>query len=242
MDVVYLFIEDIENDSEELRYSLRSLKNLPHGKVFIVGEKPHWATNVVHIPVAQTKTKPENVKMNLTAAVNSPDISADFVLMNDDFFVMRPVTEMPTLSFGTMREVIAQYDVRYPEGSDYINRMRQLYGVLKERGFTRPLSYELHVPMVLNKQNILQLRTETEDQPIYQFRTYYGNRFVLGGTTIKDVKVFLNPIHNDPEYNNNPDEYLKNAHFLSATGGSFKHGKPGDFIRASFPKKSPYEN
>ena len=57
MDIVYLIKVDPENDSEELRYSLRSLKNIPHQKVILVGEKPEWVTNVEFIPVAQTKTK-----------------------------------------------------------------------------------------------------------------------------------------------------------------------------------------
>ena len=39
-DVVYCVKDDPDN--EELRYSLRSLKNLPHQKVWIYGGGPKW--------------------------------------------------------------------------------------------------------------------------------------------------------------------------------------------------------
>ena len=40
LDVVYCVKELITN--EELRYSLRSLRNLPHRKVWIFGGCPKW--------------------------------------------------------------------------------------------------------------------------------------------------------------------------------------------------------
>ncbi|MES2630541.1 MAG: hypothetical protein V4611_01150 [Patescibacteria group bacterium] len=240
MDVVYVVKYDPENNSEELRYSLRSLKNLPHGNVVIVGEKPDWVTNVTYIPVAQTKTKRENVTMNLLAAINSELVSDDFMLMNDDFFIMKELSEMPILNFGPLADVIAYYNHRYPEGSEYISNMTKLYNLLIERGNERPMSYELHTPMILNKKNVQSLYTEPKE-PFYQFRTYYGNFFNIGGTSVRDVKVFTEPQHNDARYNSNPREYLEGQTFLSVTGGSFKRGVPGDFVREKLNEKSIYE-
>lgn len=241
MDVVYLFKEDTENNSEELRYSLRSLKNVPHGKVFIAGEKPDWATNVIHIPVVQSKTKSENWGMNMSAAVRSRQVFENFIMMNDDFFIMKPMTKVPNLHFGNMKQVIALYDKRYPDGSDYILNMKKLYEMLTMRGYSNPISYELHIPMIINKQNVIQLYKDVANEPLYQFRTFYGNYFAIGGTPVNDVKVFLDSAHNDPDYNSNPMEYLKKQAFLSATGGSFKRGLVGNFVRNSFPEKSMYE-
>ncbi len=240
MDIVYLFKEDPGNNSEELRYSLRSLKNIPHNKVFIVGEKPAWAVNVEYIPVPQSGTKRQNVKRNRYAAVNSELLSDDFILMNDDFFFMKPISSMPTLNFGRIEDVLRQYNDRYPEGSDYIATMTQQYDMLRERGFTDPMSYELHMPMVLNKHKVRRIHQETDVLPP-QFRTYYGNLYAIGGETVPDVKVFLEPAHNDPAYTSNPAGYLEAQTFLSATGGSFKRGLPGEFVRSRFPEKSQYE-
>jgi hypothetical protein len=240
MDIVYLVKEDHENDSEELRCSLRSLKNIPHGKVFIVGEKPAWVKNVGYIAVEQSRTKNENVGNNMKAAVWSEAISDDFILMNDDFFFMKPVANMPTLNFGLMRNVIEDYNGRYPEGSDYIANMTHLYDELRRRGIDEPLSFELHMPMMLNRKKVQQLYEKVTDR-LYQFRSFYGNYFGIQGETIPDVKIFLDDDHNAVEYKNNPDAYLKSQTFLSATGGSFKKGRAGEFIRSAFPEKSDYE-
>lgn len=240
MDIVYTIKHDPENNSEELRYSLRSLKNIPHDKVIIVGEKPDWVTNVTYIPVPQNLTKHQNVRNNFIAAVTSDEVSEDFILMNDDFFFMKPVPEMPNLHFGPMDEVIRQYEARYPEGTQYIDTMKALYRVLREKGIEHPISYELHVPMVISKQKARHLYLEVKER-LYQFRTYYGNYFNIGGTQTPDVKVFVDPAHNAPEYNENPLAYLEMQTFLSATGGSFKRELVGEFVKSKFPEKSEYE-
>lgn len=57
MDIVYLVKECRIN--EELTYSLRSLVNLPHDKVFLVGGCPTNIdkTKITHIPTLQGNNK-----------------------------------------------------------------------------------------------------------------------------------------------------------------------------------------
>lgn len=241
MDIVYLVKNDDENDSEELRYSLRSLKNIPHNKVFIVGEKPNWATNVTYLPVLQNETKNVNVSKNLHTAAQSELISDNFILMNDDFFFMKQIDSMPNVNFGPAVEVIEQYRKRYPKGSGYIDSMIAQHNQLNELGIHNSKSYELHVPMVIDRNNLKELFSENNRTPRYQFRTFYGNYYNVGGETIPDVKVFLNQEQNSPEYIKNPLAYLENQTFLSATGGSFKRGLVGEFVRKKFQEKSDYE-
>lgn len=241
MDIVYMLKVDPENDTEELRYSLRSLRNIPHGRVFIVGEKPEWVNNITHIPVTQNLTKGENVAKNMRAAAESPEISEDFILMNDDFFFMKKLDALPAMNFGRMADVIDMYDRRYPEGSDYISNMKNLYALLKEMGYANPISYELHAPMVFNKQKLLRMFTDTKGR-FYQARSYYGNLYGdAPGKTVADVKVFLDPVQNDPAYNNDPRGYLDRQVLLSATGGAFKKGYVGQYIRSALSDKSIYE-
>jgi hypothetical protein len=240
-DIVYLFKADPENDSEDLRYSLRSLRNFLHNKVIIAGEKPGWARNIIHIPIAQTKTKGKNWTMNLHAAASSEFVSDDFVMMNDDFFINNPIAEIPNINLGPMDQVVADYKTRYPEGTPYITNMVALYNVLLQKGYNDPVSYELHTPMMLNKRRVLELRDLMAKEPLYQYRTFYGNYFGIGGTAVKDVKVFRNPQHNDPLYIADPDAYLREQVFLSTTGGEFKNGAAGYYIKNRFSEKSPYE-
>lgn len=242
MDIVYFVKLDPENDSEELRYSLRSLSNIPHGKVFIVGEKPDWVINVDYIPVPQSGSKNENVSTSLRTAVESNLISNDFILMNDDFFVMKKIAALPMLNFGYMKDIIQSYDARYRKSTRYIEAMKSLYDALVAKGFSHPISYELHIPMAINRQRAQKVFNEARSERIYQFRSYYGNCFGIGGEAVSDVKIFIDSIHNHPEFERSPDTYLQSQTFLSSTGGAFKRGRAGDYIRDSFPDRSVYES
>lgn len=243
IDIVYPVKHDVENNSEELRYSLRSLKNIPHGKVFISGEKPDWIKNVVYIPVSQDMTKYENVENNIISAISDPRLSENFILMNDDMFIMRHMSALPCMNFGSMDDVIEAYERRYPEGSSYIDKMKHCSEVLKAMGVKNPICYELHTPMMFNKYKMLEMYKTADGgfNSMAMRRSHYGNLYGVGGVRCEDVKIFLEPRNSPPLYNVNPQKYLDEQAFLSATGGAFKKGYLGDYIRSKFPEKSIYE-
>ena len=240
MDFVYLLKHDEENDSEEFRYSLRSLRNISHDKIVVIGDNPKWLKNVLHIPVAQNKTKHENVNANIKTAIHDSRISDEFVLMNDDFFIMKPIDTIKPLHFGNMQEVIDHYRERYQEDTPYIQSMIQAKGLLESHGYKNPYSYELHMPMVMQRSKLKELY-EKYNGRLYQFRSYYGNYAQIGGDKVADTKIFLDARHNDEQFNKNPKKYLASQQYLSATGGAFKKGIVGEFIRDAFAEKSPYE-
>lgn len=242
MDIVYVNKNNLENNSEELQLSLRSIKNLPHDKVYIVGEVPEWAKNVIHVDVPQNTNKQDNVRRNLETAIKHADISDDFILMNDDFFVMKPVTVSELdVNMGYMKDVIAKYDQRYPEGTEYIASMKKLFEMLINKGYENPISFELHVPMIINRKRAQDFLKYLNGDRMYQFRSYYGNFAGLSGQTINDVKVFIDNVHNDDDYIRHPEQYLQSQKLLSATGGSFSKSIVGPFIRNIFTVKSEYE-
>src|SRR4051812_33004749 len=91
-----VYVNKVDEVNEELRYSLRSIaKNLPHAEVWVTGYPPPWVRNVRSIDVERPKgwTKYTSSTDNLRAAVEHPELPDDCLLMNDDFFVLRPVTE-----------------------------------------------------------------------------------------------------------------------------------------------------
>ena len=103
-DVVYFVRKGDQN--EELRYSLRSLVNLPHRKVWIVGHTPAWVTGVESIPGNVFREKWWNVVDNLRLA--ALHVKAEqFVVMNDDIFLMRPPSLAPCYR-GPLVEQIAR--------------------------------------------------------------------------------------------------------------------------------------
>ena len=60
MDIVYVVGENERNES--LKYSLRSLKNIPHDDVYIIGHKPAWVKNVKYVNrIQRVRNKFQNI-------------------------------------------------------------------------------------------------------------------------------------------------------------------------------------
>lgn len=229
MDIVYLVKDCTEN--EELTYSLRSLVNIPHDRVFIVGGCPRNidTSKVIHFPILQTDTKYKNTTNNLKLICNQDNLSEDFILFNDDFFILKPIQiEELNICRGTVREVLKEYKNKYGFNS-YIEGMEQTSIFLNDLGIKDVLSYELHIPMVMNKTNVLKMFSLPfiKCLNVLHKRTMYGNLFHKNSKPMKDVKVL--------DFNTKV-EYDK---FLSCSdSGWFIICK---YIRNLFPDKSIYE-
>lgn len=233
MDIVYLVKNCVIN--EELTYSLRSLSNLPHNRIFIVGG---ISTNlnqskVIYRPFLQGADKFANTTNGLKYICQDKDLSDDFILMNDDFFILKPITDPINelnLCRGTIQEVIQEIGHRYETGSPYLTGMKQTHIYLRDLGYSKPLSYELHVPMVINKKCFLALFSLPYIETIRKghIRSIYGNTYLNDSQKIKDVKVhrdFYTPIGSDK--------------FLSTEDNSWPSVKK--YLERIFPEKSPYE-
>jgi hypothetical protein len=87
IDVVYTIGNGSKWNNNELRYSLRSLETygVGLGRVFVVGYKPDWLINVVHIPMSDTYryNKDANIIDKVRAAI-SAGISEKFIFCSDD--------------------------------------------------------------------------------------------------------------------------------------------------------------
>ncbi|MFJ5908750.1 hypothetical protein [Streptomyces californicus] len=216
--------------NRQLRYALRSwAAHLPHGRVWIVGYLPPWAQTAEHLPLLQGGTKYANTTAAVHRACENPLISDPFILCNDDFFVMHGLTEVPVLHRGPVREVEAYYAAR--ASGAYLRGMRETATLLGELGHPDPLSYELHVPMTIDKTKMLQALDLGSHLDVVHKRTLYGNLAQLGGGQIADVKI----LHRAPT------GYTANDVFLSTMPDSFANGRVGQHIRKAFPEPSVYE-
>ncbi|WP_138906121.1 hypothetical protein [Streptomyces chryseus] len=217
--------------NEQLRFALRSwAAHLPHGRVWLVGHRPRWAAGVEHIATRQTGTKYQNTTLAVRAACQHPGVSDAFLLANDDMFVMHPLPDgMPVLHRGPVKAVEAHYAAR--ASGQYLRGMRETRALLESRGHPEPLSYELHVPMPVQKTAMLAALEEARHLDAVHKRTLYGNLAGLGGEEIQDVKI----LHRAPH------GYGPNSRFLSTMPDSFTAGHVGQFIRRAFPRPSPYE-
>lgn len=220
-DVVYVARRGQQN--EELRYSLRSLQNLPHGKVWIFGHAPSWVTEAKLVHVAARHSGPRGAKTNLLAALNHPDVSEEFYYFNDDFFVMQPFDQLPVLHRGPLSHAIGSR--KYT--SSYTLGLSKVAKALAKRGITEPLMYDLHAPMLVTKTGMAEALSLC--QANMQERTMYGNLHALGGELARNYKA------------RRSEQGWQSWPLLSTNDETFRTHAFGVHIRNRFPDRSEYE-
>lgn len=222
-DIVY-FVKDTESN-EELRYSLRTLKNFPHRKVWFYGGCPAGLKPDKWVHIVQDKeNKWENVRMMLESACKNKEISSSFWLFNDDFFIMKKLYDPKTLYNGDLYKRIVQLEDKYERITTYSKQLREMCKELEAMGCpTR--NYALHVPILIHKKKALEV-LNLSDCPM--FRSLYANYCNLGGVLSSDCKI------------TSIEKTWKRGAYLSTDDDSFK-GAVGKQIRELFPDKCQYE-
>lgn len=221
MDIVY-FVKDGTNN-DEFRYSLRSVcKNMKYDRVWVFGGCPNDIVPDVRIRVEQKgKTKWDKVKTMFKMAAENEDLSDDFILFNDDFFIMKPMAEVPTIYRSTLRKHISML----PRGP-YQDLLRD---VMKKLG-KEALSYEVHTPFVFNKKKLLKLIEK--NKYLHCTRTLYGNEYKIGGEQRSDVKVF----------DSRPSFDYKSMDMLSTDDSVVNiNNDVWRYIKKNFPNRCKYE-
>ncbi len=231
MDFVYI-CKDGEN--EELRYSIRSvLYNFLGANIWVVGGKPDWyAGNYIEV-IQNKKNKYENATNNLIALCNNNSISNNFILMNDDFFIVKPIKKVEYYHGGSMYERIAEYE-KHMGISPYIKKLKMTYKHLIRMNIREPLDYALHIPMPMEKDKLLYLLS-THRYP-HSWRSLYGNYYKVGGIEIKDVKVYENKSYKPESYDPNNLIYP----FISTNDDSFEYLR-NKILRKMFSRKTKLE-
>jgi hypothetical protein len=180
---------------EWLRYSLRSTaEHLPHRTAWIVGTVPRWISpGAGRIWRDQDTVKWDAARQNFLSACRTEMVSDQFLLFNDDFFIRKPVGAVPVMHRGPLREQLDRWSSAGLRGG-YVTGMREVLRILTTIGIREPLSYDLHLPMPVDKKLWLEAdatATELRDPNVKArfSRTFYGNYCGLGGDQVDDVKV-----------------------------------------------------
>lgn len=223
MDIVYFIKECKEN--EELRYSLRSLKNFPHDKVWFYGGCPTYLQPDYYVKVLQNQpNKWQNVNMMLRMACKNPMISDEFWLFNDDFFVMKKIDKPINYYNGDLYKRIVTLEDKYNGITPYSQMLRNCCKELESIG-CETKNYTLHIPLLVNKKKMLEV-LNMSDFP--GFRSLYANYCKIGGEQMRDCKI------------TSKDKLYKDGIYLSTDDDSF-NGAVGDQIREIFNTKCKYE-
>lgn len=226
-DIVYILKEGL--DPDELIYSLRSVeKNFPHRKVWFVGAQPSGLFpdgRIIHQQEGLSKWL--KVRSSLEIVCATPEISDDFFLFNDDFFILnRQRGQFVNFSNGTLEKRINDLERKYGRPTRYSRQMLELRLELIIKKCDT-VSFALHLPMLMNKK-MLENTLDNFNTPM--FRSAYGNFNNIPYRSHFDVKIYDDTSLPDGEWE-----------YLSTTEDSFHHGKVGEFIKAMFPEPSRFE-
>ncbi len=108
IDILYPIGKGSVMNNDELRYSLRSvekhLKNFRN--VYIIGQKPDFLKDVVHIPHEDIdRSKETNIYKKILRGCQDETISDQFLFMNDDHFFLEDI-DAPTFPFFCKSDLV----------------------------------------------------------------------------------------------------------------------------------------
>jgi hypothetical protein len=104
--------------------------------------------------------------------------------MNDDFYIINKVDDVPYMHGGSLFKKISRYK-ELTGNTRYVLMLKRTCANLSRRFGNDVLDYELHVPMVMEKEKLLKI-IEVPDL----WRSRYGNVFNVGGIEMDDVKIY----------------------------------------------------
>lgn len=225
-DIVYILKSDPVN--EELRYSLRSVEqNFPHKQIWFVGGQPNELKPDHRISMLQTgHTKWERVKNSLKYVIDEKNITDNFWLFNDDFFILKQWTINGNVFCGTIADRVNEIIQNYGKKSEYAEALLRCKELLEAKGCTT-YNFAIHCPMLLNKKKLAHVLSEF-DSPM--LRCLYGNGVAADKVEHKDLKIY--------EMNRS---IPKDADFVSTEDAAFDYGAVGSQLRNIFTQKSRYE-
>lgn len=223
MDVVYPYRRPW--DEFELRFSLRSVaENMPHARVIIAGDPPKFkAEALTHVAVSRHSDRFMSSTRNIVGAIEGAGIEGEFVVMNDDFFILKPWTYRREHK-GTVEE----YAASGGSSGGYLKMVLTTRDILAAHGVEEPLFFGLHTPAVYDAQKLVDLVREFEGQT-YLLKTLYCNLFPMPSVKRPDVKA--HDWTGEP-----PADDMFSTSDQCARSLAFKA-----WMRQRFPTPSPYE-
>lgn len=193
IDLVYPLGGGTAWKNNELRFSLRSVeKNLKNvRRIYIIGEKPAWLKNTIHIPCEDTlKNNPDgNIIRKILRACRIDGLSEDFLFMNDDYLVLKPIMAniIPPFHKGNM----ADFEDKYFKTNKWRESLGRTKNILVKKGY-QAYHYDGHIPMIINKKKFPVIMAKFDyEKTIYTMKSLYGNLVYDGGVFTDGIKKVI---------------------------------------------------
>lgn len=183
IDIAIPLARDKYTNYYELRMTIRSIEKYltGYGNIYIIGEKPSWLTNVIHIPLQDIAgRKAWSIFRKMIAVASNKEASQKFISWADDTYLLQPLqaTEIKdwydnTLAHWTTLNVNSQY-------RNIIKSTHKL--------FPEGLFYNVHTPCIYDKDKLLTLTSYPWSKTDFLIKSVYFNQYPGNPESMKDPK------------------------------------------------------
>lgn len=229
IDVVIPMGTGSVNSNNELRFCLRSIeKNLRgYRNIWIVGFMPKWMRNLKHIPFKEYHPKANNIHDKIKAACEHPEVSDEFIMFNDDYFLTcetQATTYPYCFSDDAFQEVMNR-----PKADPY---RRLVVDTINETGMKE--YYDIHCPVRIKKSVFLSM----------PYNRNYEGGILVKSSYAKHANVHGIPTHDGIIRNKMTREQIENMEVFTDCISIHDEAINQDFIswvQDRYPHKCSYE-
>lgn len=189
MDAVYVLGRGSTWQDNELRYSLRALAEFVDGvdRVVVVGHRPPWLQNVLHVPHPDRHTcKERNIMEKILVACALPDLSPEFLFLNDDHLALLPQSaRVPYWRGGHLWDVAE----RLGHTNRYAQAVRNTHHFLSAV-CASTWNFDVHAPIVYDKELFPKVMALVNwDAGCFVIKSLYANFVEVPHEWLPDLKL-----------------------------------------------------
>lgn len=240
VDIVYVLGTGSQWNNNEIRFSLRAIaKNaIGYGRIWIIGEDPGCLKGVTHIPYPDElggSNADGNIIRKVLRACSEPDLSEDFLFINDDHLINKPfeISTIPAFHKGNM----TTYPDHYWLSSFWRSRLQRTRDELVRQELPAN-HYDCHTPILFNKARFPEIMSRFDYATGIGFtmKSLYGNIVYPDAPKLCNEKKTVFKIFTLEELN----ERLKSCGFVSYNDDGMNTALKV-WLCQNYPTPSPWE-
>lgn len=133
----------------------------------MAGAEPEWLRNVTYLPTEQAGSKHENIGENLMAYLQSPGISDEVLLMQDDIFLLGPPVLSRPYALGCSVRQLVTLTASQRRNHDYTLGLLSQMEILEAWGYdvdALPCLDSTHHPLLVNSDELRALMERVAEE------------------------------------------------------------------------------
>lgn len=190
ISLVYVIRDDTDSSAWELKFSLRSVaKNLSGiaNACIVTNALPPFVNPETVSLIQETdgeRLKDANICRKILAACNDGRVTDDFLFINDDHFILKPVDarEIPPYNKGRLME-------KYNLWTSYSRLLEKTHKFLRAASLDIT-HFDIHTPIIYNKAKFQQMAQFFKWKQGVVIKSLYGNFHQLDSSHLmEDLKI-----------------------------------------------------